>query len=87
MPIRVRFDEKTELLLQRLAHRRSRTKSEIIREAIQCLAREELRAEDSTSPFELISDLVGSVHGGRPDLSVGAGRRLRELLASREESR
>lgn len=74
------------MLLQRLANRRSRTKSEIIREAIESLAREELGERESTRPFELVSDLVGSVHGGPPDLSLHTGRRFRDLLASRAES-
>ncbi|HVS66300.1 MAG TPA: ribbon-helix-helix protein, CopG family [Thermoanaerobaculia bacterium] len=81
----MRLDEETERLLQRLANRAESSKSEVIRVAIETLARQELGANQEGSVYELVSDLLGVAEGGPSDLSEQTGRRLRELLVSRNE--
>lgn len=87
MPTSVRLDERTEQLLQRLANRGSCSKSEIIRIAIEALAREESsNGSEMDSLFDLVSDLLGKVKDGPPDLSERTGQGFRELLVSRRTS-
>ncbi len=81
MPISVRLDPKTESLVNRLASRTGRTKSEIIREALRALSRAE--GEARTSPYEAIAHLIGCARGGPEDLSERTGEKLRKLLLAR----
>lgn len=37
-------------------------------------------AQEGRSPFDLVSDLVGCVSGGPPDLSEQTGKKFRQLL-------
>ena len=87
MPTSVRLDSHTKRLLELLATRKSSSKSQVIREAIAALARKEELERSAESPYQRISDLVGCVSGGPRDLSVETGRRFRELLEFRRESR
>ena len=83
MPLTVRVDVKTERLIQRLARKRGRSKSEVIRDAIGVLARgiqEQVKAE---RPYETVRDLIGSVHGGHPDLSVRTGQQFRRMVQAK----
>lgn len=83
MPLTVRVDVKTERLLQRLARKRGRTKSEVIRDAIGVLARQVEAQEATERPYEKIRDLIGSVHGGPPNLSRRTGEVFRGMLSAR----
>lgn len=85
MPTSVRLDDDTQRLLQRLANRRSQTKSEVIRSAIETLAVVEQLEDQAEGPHELVADLIGCVSGGPDDLSTRTGRRFRGLLASKAE--
>ena len=80
MPTSVRLDPATERALEELARSRSVSKSEVVRQAIELLASQELQA-----PFDRVADLLGCVQGGPPDLSEETGTRFRKLLAEREE--
>jgi predicted DNA-binding protein len=81
MPMSVRLDAKTERLIEGLARKRGQTKSEIIREAIGAVAEEQTNGSDSAKqPYKAVKDLIGCVRGGPPDLSVGTGKRFRQLL-------
>jgi len=73
MPTSVRLDPETEGLLARLARMRSQAKSVVIREAIESLARPDEAVPTDGTLFETISDLVGCVDGGPPDLSKRTG--------------
>lgn len=86
MPTSVRLDDETRLLLQRLANRGRRSKSEVIREAIEALAATEALESCPASPYELAADLIGCVSGGPADLSTETGERFRELLERRRGS-
>lgn len=83
MPLTVRVDTKTERLIERLARKRGRTKSEVIREAIGILARTTEEQEKSERPYDALRDLIGSVHGGPSDLSVRTGEQFRRVLSVR----
>lgn len=83
MPLTVRVDLKTERLLQRLARKRGRTKSEVIRDAIGVLAKEVEAQEATEHPYDTVRDLIGSVQGGQPDLSMRTGEKFRRALADR----
>lgn len=80
MPLTVRVDVKTERLIQRLARKRGRSKSEVIRDAIGVLARRIQEQEEAERPYETVRDLIGSVHGGPPDLSVRTGEQFRRMV-------
>lgn len=83
MTLTVRVDVKTERLIQRLARKRGRSKSEVIRDAIGVLAREIQEQEETERPFETIRDLIGSIHGGPPGLSVRTGEQFRRMVQAR----
>jgi len=84
MPTSVRLDPETERLLSRLARKRSQSKSDVIREAIESLSRQDEAVPKDETLFERISDLVGCVDGGPPDLSKRTGEKFREILTSRK---
>jgi predicted DNA-binding protein len=79
MSVSLRLDNPTERALERIAKRRGQTKTEVARKAI-----EELIAREELTPYELVSDLIGSVSGGPEDLSEQTGRKFRELLERRK---
>ena len=83
MPLTVRVDVKTERLLQLLARKCGRTKSEVIRDAIGVLAREVESQEVAERPYDQVRDLIGRVQGGPVDLSVRTGEAFRRMLAGR----
>lgn len=84
MPLTVRVDTKTERLIERLARKRGSTKSEVVREAIGVLARQEAEARNKAErPYETIRDLIGIVQGGPANLSVQTGWHFRQLLIAK----
>ena len=80
----VRLDVNTEAMLKRLSARRGQTKSEVIRDAIAHLAKEE---QDQPSAYERLQPFIGVVEDGDPKLSENTGKRFRELLESRQHAR
>jgi predicted transcriptional regulator len=55
MALSVRLDAKTESLIGRLARRRRQSKSEVIRDAIGVLAKQERRAREKKRPYDLVA--------------------------------
>lgn len=82
MPTSVRLDPETEVILQRLARRSARSKSDILREAVRRMAEEPAESADSSGPYALISDLVGIV-SGPGNLARNHKKTYRELLAEK----
>lgn len=80
MPVSVRLDLKTEDLVTRLARKKGRTKSAVIRQAIWVLAEGQKAGEKPLRPYDAISHLIGCARGGPPDLSEQTGRKFRRLL-------
>ena len=83
MPTSVRLDAETEALLRRLAHLSGRTKSDVLREAVVRLSREQEALSPADGPYALISDLVGIARGGPDELARHHKQAFREKLANR----
>ena len=79
MPVSVRLDPKTEEIVTRLARKKGRTKSEVIRQAIRVLA-EGQEGKKPSRPYDAISHLIGCARGGPRDLSEQTGIKFRQLL-------
>ena len=86
MPVSVRLDPKTEEIVTRLARKKGRTKSEVIRQAIRVLA-EGQEGKKPSRPYDAISHLIGCARGGPRDLSEQTGQKFRHLLLKRGQSR
>ena len=82
-PLSVRLDRKTEGLLDRLARKKGRRKSDVVRDALLALAGKEGLSSEPTRPYDALAHLIGSVRVGRPNLSEQTGARFRRLLAER----
>ena len=83
MPLSVRLDQKTESLIGRLARKRRQTKSEVIRDAIGVLAKQEEKGAATERPYERVAHLIGCVKGGPRNLSVDAGKKFHRMLLER----
>jgi len=83
-PVTLRLDKETRLRIARIARRKQVSASEVIRQAIEKWIEEQ---EPAGSPYEMVSDLIGIVHGGNRKRSAGAGRQFALLLKSRRGSR
>jgi Arc/MetJ-type ribon-helix-helix transcriptional regulator len=79
MSMSVRLDDPMERALEQIAKRKGQSTSEVARKAIQ-----DLIAREERIPYELVSDLIGSVSGGPEDLSEHTGHRFQELLQRRK---
>lgn len=80
MPTSVRLDIKTERTLERLARTMDTSKSAVLREAVDALARQTFRAEKAGSLFVRAQDLIGCVSDGATDLSTRTGAGFRRVL-------
>ncbi len=75
--VSVRLDEDEERLLQRVARRRKTSVSNVVREAVNLLAREE---GQTIRPFDEIADLIGVVHDLPAGLSERTGEQFTEIV-------
>lgn len=87
MALSVRLDPGTEKLVERLAPQRGQSKSEVIRDAIGILAKDETGADGKKRPYDLVAHLIACVRGGPPDLSVRTGEKFARLLMERRKRR
>ncbi len=86
--VSVRLDAGTVRVVERLARRRSQTRSEVIRDAIEAMAQPESEGPGRReSPYDRVAHVIGSVRGGPRDLSVQTGRTFRAILSSRDSRR
>ena len=60
MTLSVRLDDDTKRLLTKLARARRSSRSEVVREAIRALAKEDPTTEEF-NPYELVKDLIGNL--------------------------
>ncbi len=79
MTLSVRLDDETKKLLTKLARSRRASRSEIVRQAIRAMAKEDT-ATGEVNAYERIKHLVGSVQGLPADLSTRGGDYFHELL-------
>ena len=84
--ITVRLDVEAERIVERVARSRKQSKSQVIREAITALAKQEAPPAGSR-PYEAVAHLIGSVRGGPSDLSQRTGEGFKRLLLERVRRR
>jgi CRISPR/Cas system-associated endonuclease Cas3-HD len=87
MPLSVRMDARTESLLGRLARKRRQTKSEVIRDAIGVLAKQEEKGVTKKRPYDLVAHLIGCVDSGGANLSQNNGEKFAKLLREKARAR
>ena len=87
MALSVRLDAKTESLIGRLARKRRQTKSEVIRDAIGELARQEEKGGEKKRPYELVAHLIGCIDSGGANLSRNTGEKFTKLLREKANAR
>lgn len=92
MPTSVRLDPQTERVIRRLAKQRGQNKSEVIRTAIEALARETAAASPRTgraapSAYDRLAHVIGVADSGGQALSERTGERFRDLLITRARAR
>jgi hypothetical protein len=87
VPLNLRLDSDTESLIARLARKRRQTKSEVVRDAIGVLAKQEEGGVGKQRPYDLVAHLIGCVKGGPRDLSVNTGKKCRQMLVERAQKR
>ena len=80
MPTTVRLDPETEALVNRVAKKTGRTKSQVIRDAIKALATSANTGRAPKGPYEAFSHVIGCASGGPPDLSEQTGEKFSKLL-------
>ena len=76
--ISVRLSADEERTVRRLAKRKKRTVSDVIRDAVAGIVEDERTA--ISRPYDDISDLIGSVTGLPPSLSEGTGDQFAAIL-------
>jgi predicted DNA-binding protein len=79
-PLTLRLDNKTRQRIARIAHRKQLSTSEVVRQAIEAWADAH---EQVASPYQVVADLIGVVHGKNPGRSTQTGRRFAKLLKAR----
>ncbi len=76
MALSLRLDPETERLVNRLARTRGQTKSDVLREALRALAREQAAPRSGPTVYDAIAQHIGCF-----------GRRFAVLLAERKRER
>lgn len=84
MAFSVRLDHQTEQIVDRIARRTGRTKSDVVRSAIRRLADDE-EPPPANSVYDLIADIVGIADGGDRHYAARSEEVLREMLKPRRE--
>lgn len=83
MPTTVRLDARTEGLLRRLTKKTGRTKSQVIRDAIERLARQHDVGGGDEGPYAAFAPYIGIAKGGPTDLSERTGEKVAKMLRER----
>jgi Arc/MetJ-type ribon-helix-helix transcriptional regulator len=84
MPTSVRLDPETEALLDQLARTHRQTKSDILREALRCLAQDKQVKDVDKGPYTLVADLIGIAQGGPDNLARCHKQAFQDLLANKQ---
>ncbi len=80
MVVTIRLNAKSERLVRQIARTRGKTKSAVIREALDALFEREASSTSSRRPFDALAHLIGCARGGPRDLSTRSGERFKQLL-------
>jgi len=87
MPTSLRLDRETEQLVARLAYEEGRTKSDVIREAIQKYGQKRTGTPGGASLFEAIRPFLGVERGRGAALSADTGERFTEIVREKARKR
>ena len=83
--ISVRLSQDEERLVRSVARRRKSTVSEVVRQAVHQLAKND--AQVAPRPYDQIVDLIGSVADLPHDLSERTGERFARIVREKAELR
>lgn len=81
MPTNIAIDSESDALLNDLAARSGKTRTQIVREALERLSGEQRPNLAEPTPYDLAGDLLGVAHGGPKDLARRHKAASRERLA------
>ena len=87
MPTTVRVDARTEATLARLAKKTGRTKSQVIRDAIESMAQSDAQVREPDSAYQAMQHVLGCADSGGAQLSDETGKEFRALLTRRRGRR
>jgi hypothetical protein len=76
----VRLPARLERLVSRVAKERGTTKSEVIRNVLTILEKEDQEVRGGVTPYQAMKHLIGCVGGGPSDLSTETGKKFRGVL-------
>ena len=79
----VRLPARLERLVSRVAKERGTTKSEVIRNVLTILEKEDQQAQVGATPYQAMKHLIGCASGGPSDLSTETGKKFRGMLLRR----
>ncbi|HME91033.1 MAG TPA: ribbon-helix-helix protein, CopG family [Myxococcaceae bacterium] len=80
MVVTIRLKAKSERLIRQIARKRGKTKSAVIREALDALFEQEASSTSARRPYGALAHLLGCARGGPSDLSIRSGERFKHLL-------
>lgn len=79
----VRLPARLERLLSRIAKERGATKSEVIRNVLTVLEKDDQKVRGGATPYLAMKHLIGCASGGPSDLSTETGKKFRGMLLRR----
>ncbi len=77
-PVAIRLDRALRQRVERLARQRGKTRTEIMREALEAGLREQ--EKQKVRPYELMKGALGIIRTGDPKGSEDMGRKLTEFV-------
>jgi len=87
MGISVRLPARLERLVSRVAKERGATQSEVIRNVLTILEKEDQKARGGATPCQAMKHLIGCASGSPSDLSMETGKKFRGVLLRRRTAR
>jgi hypothetical protein len=79
----VRLPARLERLLSRIAKERGATKSEVIRNVLTVLEKDDQKVRGGATPYQAMKHLIGCASGGPSDLSTETGKKFCGMLLRR----
>ncbi|HYS52953.1 MAG TPA: ribbon-helix-helix protein, CopG family [Thermoanaerobaculia bacterium] len=86
MVITVRLDPETRRQLDKLTRAHRVPRSEVVRRAIQRMAKEDPATEE-INVYERMKDHIGKVRSGRSDLSENTGEKFYQIVLEKHRRR
>lgn len=86
MVITVRLDPDTRRKLDKLTRAHRVTRSELVRRAIQGMARQD-PATEKIDVYERMKDHIGKFRSGRSDLSQNTGEKFQQIVLEKHRRR